>query len=163
MTDTLATPVEPIQPTPADTLRHAALYLRRHGWTQGVYYARRNVNEVTGEASPNPTPSVCALGAIAMATYGRPVDYPFNPGHIDADVFRYTSEVLRDHLELHVFGPPEHWWEDRATVEDWNDHHAVSIDEIIETLEAAAHEWDSFNGIPTAPDTATEHTSGGAE
>jgi hypothetical protein len=98
-----------------------------------------------------------------MAAYGRQVDNPFGLRNPDADVFRYTTEVLRDHLELHVFGQPERWWDDRASIPNWNDDYVVSVDEVIETLEDAAREWDFYHGLSTVYTTATEDTSGGAE
>jgi hypothetical protein len=143
--------------TPADILRLAALYLRRHGWTRDGYY----VESITME--PIATPGACALGAIGMATYGAPVSDPFDRGNVDADVFRYTAEVLRDHLELNVFGLPENLGHPYTTVSTWNDNYAASADEVIHTLEAAAKEWDFYHDAHTAADAAAEHTSGGAE
>src|SRR5262245_39203735 len=56
-------PVE-VDVTPADILRGAALYLQRHGWTQGDYYDR---------SRPQPFPPACAAGAVQCAVTGAPV------------------------------------------------------------------------------------------
>ena len=68
--------------TPADLLRMAALYLRRHGWHQGSYYD-------TLTATDNPTPPACAVGAIGMACAGHRVnhfsDLPTDDRHVYLD------------------------------------------------------------------------------
>jgi hypothetical protein len=46
----------------ARVFRHAADYLDRHGWTQGELFAD----------VPTATPAACAVGAIVVATVGRP-------------------------------------------------------------------------------------------
>ena len=57
----------PAYPTPADTLRRAAEYLRRYGWIQNRYYDDPN----------RPSPSACALGALYIVTHGRPNPQPY--------------------------------------------------------------------------------------
>src|SRR4051794_33654647 len=51
--------------TPADTLRSAALYQRKHGWAQGSLF---------DPIADEPFPAACALGAITVAATGQ-VDY----------------------------------------------------------------------------------------
>jgi hypothetical protein len=153
-------PVTGVELTPADILRLAAIYLRRHGWTQGDYYALPT-DQAEAE-SLNPTPPACALGAIGMAIYGTPVADPFHLGSVDEAVFRYTSEVLRDHLELNVFGPPERW-QDTVSVSSWNDDYAYTADEVIAALEAAAKEWEHYHPATDASDTVADDMPGGAE
>ncbi|MEH1164627.1 hypothetical protein V6V47_04480 [Micromonospora sp. CPCC 205539] len=116
-----ATPV-----TPADLLRMAALYLRRHGWTQGDYYT------IVFDAL---TPRACVSGAVAMAAYGTATDFPFGVDRPERPDFRAALGVLRDFLDLgctsRLFG--------------WNDKPGRTADEVITTLTAAADRWDSLH------------------
>jgi hypothetical protein len=61
-------PVSPAtHPGIADTLRRAALYLIRHGWTQDTNYAKRTTPVIPG----NPMPAADVIGALVLATTGR--------------------------------------------------------------------------------------------
>jgi hypothetical protein len=125
--------------TPAGLLRMAALYLRRHGWHQGTYYA----------TTDHPTPPACAAGAIGIAATGHRVEH-FS--QLDADTLA-TLGALVDYLDAHEpvffldedgFLVDEHGWPF-----SWNDDPARTAEQVITALEAAADEWDSL------------HTSGG--
>jgi hypothetical protein len=130
-----------VEQTPADVLRHAALYLSRHGWIQRTYYG-----------TPGPTPPACALGAIAMAAYGNPVAEPFNvdqPGWSD---YYNAAESFNDYLHLAGLMPddPDSTGEngDDFDVYDWNDLAATTGEQVITALQSAAQQWE------------TEHTGG---
>src|SRR5688572_3940603 len=56
-------PVE-ADPSPAQTLRDAAVYLARCGWTQGEMF----------DNPERPTPAACVFGAIRMAVCGGPLE-----------------------------------------------------------------------------------------
>lgn len=48
--------------TPADLLRHAALYIEHFGWMTHAFYQRDDLSDLT--------PAACATGAIGAAVYG---------------------------------------------------------------------------------------------
>src|SRR4051812_18776365 len=56
--------VDPVM-TPAVLLRGAAVYLQRHGWTTGEFFANSEQNR--------PFPAACSLGAINICAHGRPI------------------------------------------------------------------------------------------
>lgn len=112
------------QPTPADLLRMAALYLVRHGWTQEDYYT------VVFDAL---TPRACVTGALAMATYGTPVDLPYVADRPEQADYRAALTALVEYLDLAGVGE----------VFLWNDAPIRTADEVIDTLNAAADQWDT--------------------
>jgi hypothetical protein len=129
---------EPV-PSPATTLRDAALYLERHGWCQESYFATTGV----------PTPPACAMGAISIAVhgyahaddiyYGRP---DTNPAHPDlATVVREAESVMADHLirfgevDSNV-GPAD------FSVESWNDRDGRTAAQVIAALRKAAYDYE---------------------
>jgi len=59
----------PTQPRVADTLRRAALYLIRHGWTQDKHY--NTTTDPTAERFTLLFPAADVLGALVLATTGR--------------------------------------------------------------------------------------------
>ena len=108
--------------TPATTLRDAALYLERHGWTQGEFYFH-DANHST------PTPPACAVGAIRVVTCGAAVS--------DVELYRddHRSPEI-GHIERAIAHPgrlPRHRRPgrrlSRCTAEAliaWNDHHSTA-------------------------------------
>ena len=83
--------------TPAVILRGAATYIARYGWTQGTYYADQAAPDGMS-VEPNPTPPACAMGAIAMAAFGRrlPEDSFLLDEWVD---YKNAEEALMAHLD----------------------------------------------------------------
>ncbi|RQX07551.1 DUF6197 family protein [Micromonospora arida] len=132
-------PPTQIQVTPADLLRMAALYLRRHGWHQGTYYAK----------TPDTlTPPACAAGAIGIACAGHTVEH-FS--QLDPDAladYLAALGVFVDYLD--TTAPVFHIDEDGYLLDEhtspysWNDDPARTVEQVITALTAAANEWDSL-------------------
>ncbi|PWR12488.1 hypothetical protein DKT69_23905 [Micromonospora sicca] len=126
-----------VQVTPADLLRCAALYLRRHGWHQGTYYAK------TTDIS---TPPACAAGAIGIACAGHRVEH-FSQldGGTLADYLAALG-VFVDYLDAHapVFFIDEDGYllDEHTSPYSWNDDPARTAEQVVAALEAAADEWD---------------------
>ncbi|MEH1055892.1 hypothetical protein V6U89_11850 [Micromonospora sp. CPCC 206171] len=118
--------------TPARTLRDAALYLSRHGWTQGAYY---------DATSGSFTPPACLVGAVGMVCYGGPVDAPAlnhaDPGYPD---FAFALDVAEAQIG-HTNPDPEH-----CDAYGFNDAPGRTADQVIALLRAAADQWDRTNG-----------------
>ena len=68
-THTPASDTAPMRHTVADTLRRAADYLTRHGWTQDQYYAHTDLRSLD-------FPAADVIGAITLAVTGQRFDYP---------------------------------------------------------------------------------------
>ncbi|MGX4657213.1 DUF6197 family protein [Micromonospora sp. SCSIO 07396] len=126
--------------TPADLLRMAALYLRRHGWHQGTYYA---------PTTDIPTPPACAAGAIRIACTGRPVE---QFAQLDGDTIAdYVTalDVLVDHLDATapVFFIDEDGYllDEHTSPYSWNDDPTRTAEQVVTALEAAATEWDRLH------------------
>jgi hypothetical protein len=122
--------------TPAQTLRGAALYVQRHGWTQHHYYWR----------TPGKLPAACALGAIGMAAHGQALD---NPQDITLPAwlaFHGAYETLNDYLELggHYTVLDEDLF-DQSSIGNWNDHTDQTAEQVIAALHAAADHWDNHH------------------
>jgi hypothetical protein len=119
--------------TPADVLRGAALYVRRHGLHQGDMFANPDM----------PYPAACAQGAIKMAACGNPsTDYTVGQAALVDDAIA----TLADHLDAisdvwHRICPGE-------TVADWNDYAGRTADHVAAALTAAAERWDRTFGEP---------------
>ena len=137
------------QPTPADILRGAARYLRRYGWT------RRRTYDLTTDT---PFPPADVLGAISMAVHGRVlVDL------IDNDLDGYvtwTEGVLDEDLDraghYHLDTP----W--AASIDAWNDAPGRTATDVIDTLRAAADDYElAPPGIRVAPTTFAATFAGG--
>ncbi|MEU8252957.1 hypothetical protein AB0C06_01640 [Micromonospora inaquosa] len=125
--------------TPADLLRMAALYLRRHGWTQGTYYAK-NLDTLT--------PPACAAGAIGIACAGQKVEH-FSQLYPDALAdYLAALGVFVDYLDTTapVFFIDEDGYllDEHTSPYSWNDDPARTAEQVITALEAAATEWDSL-------------------
>jgi hypothetical protein len=136
------------QPSPAEVLRAAALYLERHGWNQDTYYP-------PGTAGHCLTPPACALGALGMVVYGHPVTEPESESNPDFRQLDRARAALREHLETHglaVTGPMWTWDDgepDPVTIADWNDEPDRTQNEVITALNAAADAWDTTHPATT--------------
>ncbi|MEU7970807.1 hypothetical protein AB0B48_02040 [Micromonospora sp. NPDC049089] len=132
-------PPTSIQVTLADLLRMAALYLRRHGWHQGTYYAH-NADTLT--------PPACAAGAIGIACAGHKVEH-FS--QLDPDAladYLAALGVFVDYLDTTapVFFIDEDGYllDEHTSPYSWNDDPARTAEQVITALQAAATEWDSL-------------------
>ncbi|SBT69197.1 hypothetical protein GA0070622_6316 [Micromonospora sediminicola] len=128
-----------VQVTPADLLRMAALYLRRHGWHQGTYYA----------PTDSLTPPACAVGAIGMACAGYRAEHFYGLDPDTQVTFRQTVGVLTVYLDDHA--PVFHIDEDGYLLDEhtspysWNDDPGRTAEQVITALESAADEWDRLH------------------
>lgn len=123
-----------VEPTPADLLRGAALYLQRHGWTQGSYYIDAGV---PSRLRTTATPAACVVGALAMAAYGRCTSDPFAVERPERRQFAGAVEFLTCQLY------DEYGDEDGDNVVViWNDRDSRTAADVIGTLNDAADEWD---------------------
>lgn len=135
-------PPTDVQVTPADLLRMAALYLRRHGWTQGTYYA-------TDALADNPTPPACVVGAIGIACAGHKVehfaDLDTDDRHTYLDAIAVLVDYLDDHYPIHLFDDDGLCIDDHTSPYSWNDDPLCTADKVIAALEGAAKEWDRLH------------------
>lgn len=127
--------------TTADLLRMAALYLRRHGWTQGTYYATTPANY--------PTPPACAAGAIGIACAGHTVEHVTQ---LDPDTladYLATLAAFVDHLDTAypMFLTNEDGFviDEHTSPYSWNDDPARTAEQVITALQAAGDEWDRLH------------------
>ncbi|MET7373529.1 DUF6197 family protein [Micromonospora arida] len=132
-------PPTAVEVSPADLLRMAALYLRRHGWHQGTYYAH---------TTDNPTPPACAAGAIGIACAGHKVEH-FS--QLDPDAladYLAALGVFVDYLDATapVFFVDEDGYllDEHTSPYSWNDDPARTAEQVVTALEAAATDWDSL-------------------
>ncbi len=133
--DTSPAASAPVEPTIADTLRGAALYLGRHGWTRHDYFAE----EPTGET---PFPAACVHGAISAAAYGWANTNPFDPTNdhwAEARAFRKAITYFDDYI-IGLYGQTYPDVIENAAI--WNDMDGRTADEVILCLNAAATEWE---------------------
>ncbi|MEO3771382.1 hypothetical protein [Micromonospora sp. B9E7] len=126
--------------TLADLLRTAALYLRRHGWHQGTYYAH---------TTDNPTPPACAAGAIGIACAGHKVEH-FS--QLDPDAladYLAALGVFVDYLDttapVFLIDEDGYLLDEHTSPYSWNDDPARTAEQVITALEAAADEWNSLH------------------
>jgi hypothetical protein len=126
-------------PTPAEILHAAALYLRRHGWTQGTLYRHNNTAMF---------PPACADGAICVAVLGRPVNGQFDPNQLT--LVRAAEQTLADHLteqsEAAGIGTTTAPVDPFTVITDWNDEGDRTVEHVIAALQAAAHRWSRIHG-----------------
>ncbi|MEU0156863.1 DUF6197 family protein [Micromonospora fulviviridis] len=128
-----------VQVTPADLLRCAALYLRRHGWHQGTYYNNLFPADL-------PTPPACAAGAIGIACAGYRVEH-FS--QLDGDTladYLAALAVFVDYLDdfhpLFLVDEDGFVIDEHTSPYSWNDDPGRTAEQVITALEAAADEWD---------------------
>ncbi|HEX2771489.1 MAG TPA: hypothetical protein VHN18_03545, partial [Micromonosporaceae bacterium] len=115
---------------PSRLLRDAALYLRRHGWTQGSYYAHHNT----------PTPRACVMGALAMAVFGQP--FPTAPyTQPEWADYKAAEDALLTHLDGIYLSAGDDSYPDPG-LGDWNDQPPRTADQVIAALLAAADAYD---------------------
>ncbi len=119
-----------LDPTPADILRCAALYLDRHGLHRGDMFA--NLTQLT--------PPACVQGAIQMAACGG-TTAPHAPGTIA--LVDETTAVLADHL---CHGAYLASTDPGQRVADWNDQPGRTATQAAAVLHAAADDWDRVYG-----------------
>jgi hypothetical protein len=117
--------------------RDAALYLERHGWTQRALYRHHDGD------NPDPMPAACAIGALGIAIYGRPLDDVHNADHPDADLFLWVEGLFDDYLDLGGYLTTESS-RDVLGIPDWNDHPGRTAADVIDLLRTAADEWDTY-------------------
>jgi len=125
-------------PTPADILRCAALYLIRHGWHQGDMFTN----------PLQPTPAACAIGAIRMAVCGTPTS--LYTGDQARQVGRAIT-LLAGHLhDTGRIPDGDHHCplcpDDQEIIGDWNDEDDRTAAEVITALTDAADDWDHTHG-----------------
>lgn len=129
-----------VQVTPADLLRCAALYLRRHGWHQGTYYA---------PTTDTPTPPACAVGAIGMACAGRRFHSFFDLNIDTQTAFREAVGVLTAYLDGHepicAIDDDGFLIDEHTSPYSWNDDLTRTAEQVVAALEAAADEWDRLH------------------
>ncbi len=123
----------PLHPTPADTLRQAAAYLRRHGWIQHRYFSDPSVA----------TSPACAVGALYVASHGRPNTDPHRDLFDEDTTTDAHVEFLNAELALTLFLARHRADTPARGVYRWNDHPARTATDVIATLYAAADDFDT--------------------
>ncbi len=125
--------------TPADLLRMAALYLHRHGWTQGRYYA----------TTDTPTPPACVAGAIGIACAGHKVEHF---AQLDGDTladYLATLAAFVDYLDdfhpLFLVDEDGFVIDEHTSPYSWNDDPTRTTHQVITALERAADEWNRLH------------------
>jgi hypothetical protein len=115
--------------SPAELLRGAARYLRRHGWTQGEFFDL---------LTEQPFPPACTLGAISIAASGRCLADPFTTLDDPAsdDAIR-AARILAAYLDPDA----DPWTSAIDIIGDWNDHDTRTLDDVIDALHTAADEY----------------------
>ncbi|WP_431883808.1 DUF6197 family protein [Micromonospora gifhornensis] len=124
--------------TPADLLRMAALYLRRHGWHQGTYYATNIL-----------TPPACVAGAIGIAAAGHRVEH-FSQLAPDAlGDYLAALGVFVDYLDtaepLFLIDEDGYLIDEHTSPYSWNDDPGRTAEQVITALQTAADEWDHLH------------------
>jgi hypothetical protein len=134
----------PADITPADLLRAAALYLKRHGWLQGSYYGR---DDDTSDVS-DPFPHACLGGAIAMAICGR-LTYADERTPDEQRLYNTMTGIVTGWLQRSGPGyftntDPACWdsWDCDPELYGWNDSPGRTISQVTDMLTDAADDWD---------------------
>ncbi|MEV1145187.1 hypothetical protein [Micromonospora sp. NPDC049799] len=129
-----------VEVTPADLLRMAALYLRRHGWHQGTYY------DTTTDTL---TPPACAAGAIGIACAGHKVEHFSQLAPDTLADYLSALGVFVDYLDTHypLFLVDEDGFviDEHTSPYSWNDDPSCTADHVIAALENAAKQWDRLH------------------
>ncbi|MER7460938.1 hypothetical protein [Micromonospora sp. NPDC126480] len=126
--------------TPADLLRMAALYLRRHGWHQGTYY---------DTSTDTVTPPACAAGAIGIACAGHRVEHFSQLAPDTLADYLATLGALVDYLDasypLFLVDEDGFVIDEHTSPYSWNDDPLCTAELVIAALEDAAKEWDRLH------------------
>ena len=118
----------------AATLRHAAAYLRRYGWTQYCYYRYTLDTAATGTF-----PQACVAGAIRCAVLGRPIENLLDVigtfwNDEEQEAIWAAEDLLADLINPDrtpgAFEPGE-------LIHDWNDAPGRTLADVLDTLETA--------------------------
>ncbi len=119
--------------TPADLLRNAALYLRRHGRITGEFF------DLLADTA---FPPACALGAINICAHGRPI-LSSDDGSQDADTDAATRamRVFAAFLDTD-YAAGVHDTSAIDIVSAFNDHPDTTDDHLIHALTEAADDYD---------------------
>lgn len=125
----------PTVTTPAEVLDRSADYLAAHGWVRNAMYDL---------CDDSRTPAACAVGAIRVAVFGRPVynDLDFDEHTNDEPIEALAELVITtEHLLIRLLPDkpethPECSVMDRIAV--WNDWPGRTADEVILALRQAA-------------------------
>lgn len=119
------------EPTPAEILRCAATYIRRHGWHQGDAFAA-DTDQLF--------PPACALGAIHAAVTGTAT---LSLKGSDVASLRGAERVLAAHLHVDL---------DRLDTDqpfdligDWNDEPDRTAAQVVAALHEAAEDWERIH------------------
>ncbi|MFV2099998.1 hypothetical protein [Micromonospora sp. LOL_024] len=135
-------PPTDLQVTPADLLRMAALYLRRHGWHQGTYYP-------AAVATDTLTSPACAVGAIGMAAAGHRVDHFYSLDCGTQVAFRTAVGVFTTYLDdyepICTVDDDGYLIDEHTSPYSWNDDPGRTAEQVITALETAADEWDRLH------------------
>lgn len=127
-------PVSPAdQPQIAGTLRRAALYLIRYGWTQDNHY----------DNASGTFPAADILGALTMAVTGHavlPSEIRTEAGANAHREYAAAMTYLVDWLAL----PDQPGLDDEKALRDWNDLPWLSKSDIINGLLGAAADIDGI-------------------
>jgi hypothetical protein len=115
---------------PSRLLRDTALYLQRHGWIQGSYYAHHHTA----------TPPACVMGALALVIFGQPFPTaPYTqPGWAD---YKAAEDALLAHLDGIYQSDGDDSYPDPG-LGDWNDQPHRTADQVITALHEAADAYD---------------------
>jgi hypothetical protein len=139
--DVTGAEVLPVELTPADVLRAAALYLGRHGWTQWLYFDHT--------ATDSPFPPACMLGGIRAAVFGGtdgPATDSVGYDHPDAVLIRAAQQHLAVYLDPEFAFNTERVSGATDVIGDWNDAAGRNIYDVITALHDAADDWDRIHG-----------------
>ncbi|GGM27718.1 hypothetical protein ACFFX1_11855 [Dactylosporangium sucinum] len=141
--------------TPSDCLRGAALYLQRHGWHQGRFFATEDI-----------FPAASADGALIMAVYGHRVDVfdVANAPLLDGEAYHLwlaALDAVEDHLGLRrAFIPAQHIIAPGDLLFAWQDDPTRTRDDVITALNDAADDWDQQQArLAAAVAISTKHPS----
>jgi hypothetical protein len=125
-----------VEATPADTLRGAALYLQRHGWTRFSYFDGQR-----------PTPPACAQGAIVVATYGVATEHPYSQDFPQRRLLARTIDFFDDYIR----GVATALDDEDCPATVWNDLPCRSATEVIAALRDAADRWEAGHASGGGP------------
>ncbi len=135
------------EPSVADTLRHAALYLQRHGWTEDQFYADSGIPAHLRQPG---YPPADILGALLIAITGHRVDHPTdlrgeNPSAWN--LYQRCINALADWIDHNA-----DLWHDHTPAHDathrvccFNDQPGQEPAEIVEALHHTAADLDGTN------------------